>query len=217
MLLFVALLSVFRGYFQGQLNMTPTALSGVIEQVGRLIFGLFLAKKLVKFGVIYGVLGAVVGISLSELFALVFLAIYYVFSLRKNNKKTSPILSRKEVSKQLIQTAIPITIGGLASPITAIIDSLLVVNLLMFIGFDSDYATSLLGLQSGIVDPIINIPIVIAVSIASSILPSLSAVYVKGEKNEVKNLIEKAFQITLSVVLACAMTPWLAIAPICRM
>jgi O-antigen/teichoic acid export membrane protein len=32
----------------------------------------------------------------------------------------------------------------------------------------------------------------------------LSAVYAKNDKAEVKNLIEKAFQITLSVVLACA-------------
>ena len=203
-ILFVAILSVYRGYFQGQLNMIPTAVSGVIEQVGRLFFGLFFARRFVKFGVIYGVLGAVVGISVSELFALLFLALFYLFSLKKSNRKTKPILSKKEVSKQLIQTAIPITIGGLASPITSIIDSLLVVNLLMFTGFGSGYATSLLGLQSGIVDPIINIPIVISVSIASSILPNLSAVYAKNDKAEVKNLIEKAFQITLSVVLACS-------------
>lgn len=202
-ILFVALLSVFRGYFQGQLNMTPTALSGLIEQFGRLFFGLFLAKKFIKFGVIYGVLGAVIGISVSELFALIFLMIYYLCSKRKMLKEESK-LSRKEISKSLIQTALPITVGGLASPITSIIDSFLVVNLLIFTGFSSSYATSLLGLQSGIVDPLINIPIVIAVSIASSILPNLTDVYVKNDTSEVKKLIEKAFQITLSVSIACA-------------
>lgn len=202
-ILFVAILSVYRGYFQGQLNMTPTALSGVIEQVGRLFFGLFLAGRFVEFGVIYGVLGAIVGISLSELFALLFLMIYYfVYSRRKCQRKCA-VLTRKEISKQLISTAVPITIGGLAAPITSIIDSLLVVNLLIFTGFGATQSTSLLGIQSGIVDPIINIPIVIAVSIASSILPNLSAAYVKKDNKEVKNLIEKAFQITLSVVLAC--------------
>ena len=203
-ILFVATLSVYRGYFQGQLNMLPTALSGLIEQVGRLFFGLFLAQKFARFGVIYGVLGAVVGISISELIALLFLTIYYFVYSKKCALKVSPVLTRKEISKQLISTAIPITIGGLASPITSIVDSLIVVNLLMFLGFGSGYSTSLLGLQSGIVDPIINIPIVFAVSIASSILPNLSSVYAKNDKKEVKNLIEKAFQITLSVVLACA-------------
>lgn len=203
-ILFVALLSVFRGYFQGQLNMFPTALSGLIEQVGRLVFGLFFAKNLLGYGLIYGVLGAVVGISVSELIALMFLLVYYIFYSRKQTKKTYSALTQREISKQLFQTALPITIGGLAGPITSIIDSLLVVNLLIFSGYSSSYSISLLGLQSGIVEPLINIPIVIAVSISSAILPNLTNVYVKKEKNEVKKLIEKAFKITLNVSIACA-------------
>lgn len=203
-ILFVALLSVFRGYFQGCLNMLPTALSGFVEQIGRLVFGLWFASRFVRFGSVYGVFGAVLGISISEAVACLFLGIYYIFySKRKNNQSVS-MYSFGYISNQLIKTALPITLGGIASPITSIIDSLLVVNILMFIGFGSDYATSLLGLQSGIVDPLINIPIVIAVSISSSILPNLTNVYVKKDKKELKELIEKAFQITLSVSLACA-------------
>ena len=203
-ILFVALLSVFRGYFQGRLNMIPTALSGLIEQIGRLIFGLYFAGKLVGFGTVYGVLGAIIGISVSELIALIFLFIYYIFFTKKHSKNTSSVFGRKEISKKLIQTALPITVGGLASPITSIVDSLLVVNLLIFTGYSSGVATSLLGLQSGIVEPLINIPIVIAVSISSSILPNITKAYVKKDRQEMRSLIEKAFQITLSVVLACA-------------
>ena len=64
----------------------------------------------------------------------------------------------------------------------------------------------LLGLQSGIVDPIINIPIVISISISASLLPNLAKAYASGEKLEVKALIEKAMQITLSVSLVCAIS-----------
>jgi len=204
-ILFVALLSVFRGYFQGNLNMVPTALSGLIEQLGRLVFGLWFASKFVSFGTSYGVLGAIIGISISEFFALIFLGIYYIFHSRKKLKGVKPIYKTKAISRNLIRTALPITLGGIASPITSIVDSLLVVNLLMFSGFSSGVATSLLGLQSGIVDPLINIPIVIAVAISSSILPNLTDVYVKNDRESTKNLVEKAFQITLSVVLTCAL------------
>ncbi len=203
-ILFVTLLSVFRGYFQGHLNMLPTAFSGLIEQVGRLFFGLWFASRFIDFGLLYGVLGAVIGISISELFALIFLWVYYIFHSKKKLKKNKPIYKTKAISRTLIQTALPITLGGIASPITSIVDSLLVVNILIFSGFSSGYATSLLGLQSGIVDPLINIPIVIAVAISSSILPNLTDVYVKNDKENTRNLIEKALQITLSVVLACA-------------
>lgn len=203
-ILFVGVLSVFRGYFQGNLNMLPSAISGFIEQLGKLVFGLYFSTRLIKKGINYGVLGALIGISISELLSLVFLTLYYIFYSRRNKSNTSAVLTKRSISKQLFVTAIPITLGGLASPITSIIDSLLVVNILIFIGFESGVATSFLGLQSGIVDPIINIPIMIAVSISASLLPNLSNAKSKGDDGEVKSLVEKAFQVTLSVALVCA-------------
>ena len=203
-ILFVGLLSVFRGYFQGNLLMFPTAVSSLIEQVFKLAFGLFLVSKFISKGIVFGVFGALLAISISELLALVFLGIYYLF-YRKNTQKSDIIaLSKRDISKQLISTALPITLGGLAAPITAIIDSLLVVNLLIFSGHNANGATSLLGLQSGIVEPLINIPIIISVSISASLLPNLTTSFVKKNHNEVKNQIEKAFQITLSVALSCS-------------
>lgn len=202
--LFVGILSVFRGYFQGNLKMFPTAISNLIEQSGKLVFGLFFANKLIKFGVVYGVLGALIGISISEFLALIFLCVYYLFYRRKNRNKSLAILTKRGISKQLLFTSLPITLGGMAGPITAIIDSLLVVNLLIFSGFSSSEATSLLGLQSGIIEPLINIPIVIAVAISASLLPNVSKLHAAGDEEEKKLLIEKAFQIVLSVSLVCA-------------
>ncbi len=201
--LFVGILSVYRGYFQGNLNMLPTALSNIVEQIGKFVFSLLLAKLFSSNGVVWAVFGALIGISISELIALIFLMIYYFFG-RKKVKEARSILASKTISRQLVLTALPITLGGIASPITAIIDSLLVVNLLIFTGFGSNEATALLGLQSGIVDPLINIPIVLAVSISASLLPNLSKVYAEKNENEVKLLIEKSMQLTLSVSLVCA-------------
>lgn len=200
--MFVGILSVYRGYFQGNLNMLPTALSNIVEQIGKIAFSLGLAKLFLSKGEVWGVFGALVGISISELITLIFLIIYYVFAKKSDNNRS--ILASRAISKQLIFTALPITLGGIASPITAIIDSLLVVNLLMFTGFSSNAATALLGLQSGIVDPIVNIPIVLAVSISAALLPNLSKVYVQKKQTEVKLLIEKSLQLTLSVSLVCA-------------
>lgn len=201
--LFVGLLSVFRGYFQGNLNMLPTAISNLIEQAGKLAFGLFFVTKFIKYGEVYGVFGALLGISVSELLAFIFLLVYYIFYAKKHKSAMLSLYSRRNISKQLALTALPITLGGIAAPITSIIDSLLVVNLLMFSGLSSEISTSLLGIQSGIVDPLINIPIVISVSISASVLPNLAKVYVKNDEAEIKSLIEKALQITLSVSLVC--------------
>lgn len=203
-ILFVGVLSVFRGYFQGNLKMIPTAISNLIEQVGKLVFGLFFTYKFIGYGLVYGVFGAVLGISISELLALIFLGLYYLIYSKKYVTKVMANNSKRGISRKLFEVSVPITLGGMAGPITSIIDSMLVVNLLIFSGFGAGGATSLLGLQSGIVEPLINIPIVIAVAISSSLLPNLSSAFAKDDEDEVKNLIEKAFQIILSVSVVCS-------------
>ena len=76
-ILLVSLVSGYRGYFQGLQNMVPSGVSQIIEQLAKLGFGFALAFLLLPQGLIYGVLGAILGITISEIFALVFLYIYY--------------------------------------------------------------------------------------------------------------------------------------------
>lgn len=204
-IVFVGLISAFRGYFQGNLIMFPTAISNLIEQVSKVAVGLVLAKKLSVFGTEFAVLGALIGISVSEFFACIFLLVCNIFHSRK--KKISSTLgsnSYKLLTKQLFSISVPITIGGLITPITSIVDSMLVVNILMFIGFSSSMATTMLGLQSGIVEPLINLPVVVALSISTVLLPNLSSLKVENKTEKIKEMIEKAFQITLSISIACA-------------
>lgn len=77
---FVGALSMFRGWFQGNNDVIPTAVSGLLEQVFKLAFGLTLAKILSKYGVIYGVIGALSGVMISEFIALIYIVITYFFA-----------------------------------------------------------------------------------------------------------------------------------------
>lgn len=73
----VSVLSALRGYFQGCSNMTPTAASQLVEQGGKLIFGLLLGYLLLPMGIEYGTLGALLGVSVSELFAVAIMLYFY--------------------------------------------------------------------------------------------------------------------------------------------
>lgn len=200
--LFVGVLSAFRGFFQGNLMMFPTAISSLVEQIVKLGAGLYLASKFSALGTEYAVFGALAGISISEFCAFLFLLIYYLFYSKRNKIQLKATKSSRFLAKQLVNLSAPITLGGLISPITSMVDSLLVVNLLMFTGFSSGYATMLLGLQSGIVEPLVNIPTILSVSIATALLPSVSKLNAESDVDKIKNLIEKAMQITLSLSLA---------------
>ena len=204
-ILFVGVLSAFRGYFQGNILMFPTAISSLIEQIAKMIFGLFLAGKFLQYGIEYAVLGALIGISISELFALVFLMIcYFFFHRRKANDLSKNNYAFKTLSKQIFALSIPITLGGLIAPITSMVDSLLVVNLLIISGFSSGYATTLLGIQSGVVEPLLNLPIIIGVSISTVLLPNISVLAAKKEAEKIRQLINKSIQISLCISITCA-------------
>ncbi len=206
-ILFVGVLSAFRGYFQGNLMMFPTAISGLVEQFVKLLFGLYFAKKWLVYGVEFAVLGALVGVSISELAAFVFLLVVYLFYAKKHKlQKPMQMETYKSLSKRLFAMSVPVTLSSLIAPMTTMIDSFLVVNLLMIVGFSSERATMLLGIQSGVVEPLVNIPVIISVSISAAILPAVSSVVAKhnsASDTEVKSLIEKAYQICLSISIAC--------------
>jgi stage V sporulation protein B len=204
-IVFVGVLSAFRGYFQGNLIMFPTAISGLVEQIFKMIFGLALAVKFSVYGTEYAVLGALVGVSISEFVAFVFLFVCYLCHLKKNKVVSSlPKSSFKFLARQLASLAVPITLGGLISPLSSMVDSLFAVNLLMSSGFSNSAATMMLGIQSGVVEPLVNLPVVISVSLGTVLLPNLSALCAEKNEEKIKQMIEKSYQISLSISIVCA-------------
>ena len=72
---FVSVISVYRGYFIGNQNMTPPAVSQITEAIIKLTAGLALAKKFLKMGLEYAVMAAFLGITVSEIITLIILFI----------------------------------------------------------------------------------------------------------------------------------------------
>ena len=115
--LIVAVCSVYRGYFQGFQNMLPTAISQVIEQVVRIVLGVFLCWYCVVMlqNVSLGVGGAYLGTTISSLAACLLLIVWHFYFTRKHKTlllKTSrkTPLSRKRILKRLVLIAVPVTL-----------------------------------------------------------------------------------------------------------
>ena len=70
-LLIVSIMCSYRGYLQGLQQMTGTAMSQLAEQAGKLAIGLYLAARWMPRGLEYGAMGAVAGVTISELLALI--------------------------------------------------------------------------------------------------------------------------------------------------
>ena len=83
---FVCVISGFRGYFQGQMYMLPTALSNVVEQVVKLAVGIGVSYALAKRGVIYAVCGALFGVTVSEIVTAAYMGATYLFRAKKEKR-----------------------------------------------------------------------------------------------------------------------------------
>lgn len=171
--LVVSGISIFRGYFQGMGRFAPSALSQITESFAKLLFGLALAYILLPYGVQYAVMGALIGITISEILTFVYLYIVY----KKSDKHAFVRVSYKDAKenyKEILAYSIPITIGSFILPLSQFIDSVLVINLLERFGHTVQNATASYGLFTGPVATLINLPIVLGLSLAVVVVPEFA-------------------------------------------
>ncbi len=173
----VCLLSAFRGYIQGHQNMVPTAVSQLIEQVGKVAVSLPLAAFGMRQSMAEGAAGALLGITIVEILALIYMILYTYLHRRKNDprllREPSSVTGR-QLSKRLVVISVPITISACIIPLAQFIDSALMVNRMVGAGLTRDTATSLYGIFSGMVIRLINIPTALALAISMSLVPAVS-------------------------------------------
>ncbi|MBQ4098420.1 MAG: polysaccharide biosynthesis protein [Clostridia bacterium] len=191
--LLVAVISCFRGYYQGLMNMAPTAVSQVIEQVVKLIAGILLIKALLP-SVVNAVAGATLAITLSELVATVYLSILY----RKRERRLPKLNQVFPHAKKIIKTSIPVTLAGILLPFSHVIDSFMIINVLSTYRQD---ATALFGVLSGAVATLINLPVSVCYGIATAIIPAVSSA---DSERAIRVNQKKAILITLLISIPCA-------------
>ena len=207
--LFISFLCSFRGYFQGHQNMTPTAISELIEQVGRVTFGVGLAYLLLPKGIEYSAGGAALGASIGAIFGSIYLMVKYVHYNRESAKehkfKEIGCARLKDKASQgvltrLVAIAIPISLGATVSTIMSLMDSFLVPQRLLSAGFTHAQAAVLYGQLTGKAFVLINIPLTLSIALCASLVPSIAESFILKRKLELIRKVEAAFK--FSAVIA---------------
>ena len=213
-LLFVPMMSSYRGYFQGKKEMTKIAISQISEQFFRVILGLGLAYMLMnQFGATvgpkFGAAGAIAGATVGAMASTIYLVLVYLSERkqRKEEKKASQNFKDEKVSKilkKLLVVAIPITIGASVMPLVGMIDSMIVIRRLTEAGYTPDQALSMFGQLTGLAMSIINLPSVVTISMSMSLVPSISEAFAMGNKAKARKDTKSAIKVTLLMVLPAA-------------
>lgn len=206
----VSLLVSFRGYFQGWQMMTPTAVSQVWEQMIRVTTALVLGYFLLRYGVEFAAAGAVFGAVTGGLAALTVL-LYYYLTRRRQLKLEYIAPERKVVQergesgwrifKRIISISVPISLAGLVMPIMQNIDLAMVPARLMRAGFDINQATAFYGQLSQMAATLVNMPTIITLSLAASVVPAISEAHAAKRLDLVNSRIATALRVAILLEL----------------
>ena len=197
----ISFVTIFRGFFQGLQNMTPSAISQIIEQLGRVIFGVGLAVILLPKGIEYSAGGAAFGATAGAVLGASYL--YSKYKTIKKRYKIKKIKINTEVLNTILKIAIPISLGTTVSSIMNLIDSILVPQKLLEAGFTNTQATVLYAQLTGKASVIINIPLTISMAICTSLIPIIAEVFILKKEKELKEKINISMKMVTTIALPC--------------
>lgn len=196
---FIAVMSVYRGFFQGLQNMTPTAISQVLEQIARVVIGIGLVMMLLPKGIEYAAGGATLGAAAGGILG----GMYLISKYRRIKKdfiiKRVPF--NTDVMEKLLRIAIPISLGAAVGTIMNVIDSIIVPQKLLEAGFTSRQAAILYGQLTGKAAVIVNVPLTLSSALCASVVPIISEAYILKDMGRVAKNIVSSIKICLVIAL----------------
>ena len=217
----MALLGVFRGFFQGMKTMVPTAVSQILEQIVNaivsvladwILFDYGSRVDLVKgtdvyasaWGAAGGTLGTLMGALVALLFFLLLFGAYRKY-LKKRMKRdrTAIVDSAGTIMKLIISTAVPVIISTTAYNIINLLDSSLFSHYMASIG-NSDGYRSIWGAYMGKYMLLINVPVAFSSALSSSLVPSLTEAFVKNNRSMMIRKVNTALRVTMLIAIPCA-------------
>jgi len=206
---FAAVTAAYRGFFQGLQNMRAVAYSQLADQVllvgATLLFsylllpqGLSVAAAGANFGAVPGAVGATL--------MLVFL---YRWQRRDMLELAGRDLSGARegtlsLLKRIFIVALPVSFASVAMSITHLIDQWLIIDRLQFAGYSHQQAVALFGQYNQMAMAFINISIALAVSLGSSLVPSIAEFFALQNMDRIRYQLSQALRLSILFALPAA-------------
>lgn len=214
----VCLLACMRGYTQGQGDMTPTAVSQVLEALCKLGIGLALAWYIFRAGMgqEFVAAGAILGVTIGTVLSMLFL-IAYLLTHRSPGERLDVPAGRAVLARRILAIGVPITLSNSAMSIINLVDTSIVMGRLQDgLGLTEEAAAALKGAYGYAMD-MLNLPPAFVFPVTMSLIPVAAAALARKDHREVDRIVSSAFRLIAILALPCGVGLSVLSTPIMRL
>ena len=203
---FSVVLGAFRGAFQGVYKMEYIVYTRAIEQLGMILFAT--AFVLIGLSVIGALWGTVIGYALAALSSVIIFKVYMPKYIPKPSDDFKyPFREEVKLAAMLVKFSIPVIITAIAEMLIYNICTLIMGRFLTMesIGFFTA------------ADPIARLPLMISISVATTILPASSEAFKLKDISALQKYVTQSYKLSLLFVVPMCIGLALFSVPILRL
>ena len=223
------ILGVFRGYFQAYRNMLPTSISQILEQIAVATVALLASGFMVRHFANAGedtlqrwsAAGATMGTGAGVCTAFLFMLFVY----RVNHKTIAKKIKKDRVSvnesyrsimKIILLIAAPIILSAFIYNVNGYINGVMYTSILGWKGVPNSLVKQNYA-EYGFFMTLINIPLTLASTAPTSMMPEVSAQYAIGDLEETKRKIDQATWIAMLISIPASVGLAVLAQPVTRL
>ncbi|MCG7344450.1 polysaccharide biosynthesis protein [Sporosarcina sp. ACRSL] len=206
-LLVVPLMSIVRGYLQGNQKFEPTSVSQLVEQIVRIIvvlLGAYLVVNVLDLSPRTAVNFAVFAAFIGALAGLVVLYKYWLkykpeFNQLYESSPPASNISFIDMYKEVIGYTIPFVLVGVINPLYQFVDMITFNNAMKSIGVSNSsmYFTML----NFLTHKLVMIPVMVATGFSMALIPVITSYYTKKDQKGITRSLDQTFQIMLYLTI----------------
>lgn len=212
------LVGVLRGYFQAHGSMIQTSFSQIVEQILNAVISIYAAHLLIGMAAsessttkaIYGAAGSALGTGSGVVIALLFMLAVYALNRKMLHKRMKKDRHRYtdsygDILKGMLGTVTPILLSTFIYNFSTSFNQTVYSKVMIYFkGMSVAETATAYGVFAGKAMVIINIPIALAASLSSAMIPTISKSSALGERETAQKKAENAMWTTMLIAIPAA-------------
>lgn len=205
---FIGLSSIIKGYFWGKQRMLPYILSNISEQILRLSILIICIPKCIEISIELTISVIILVNILSESFSIIVMLLGLPKGVKIKKEDIKP--NTREI-KDVLNISIPSTSSKIIGSLAHFFEPIILTNILLYVGYTSDYIITEYGIINGYVLGLLLIPQFFTQSISTALIPELSKYFSLGNKK--KCIIRIKQIVALSLLIGLVSTTVICLFP----